>query len=261
MVMNSRNALTMATTAVLMELSSPAHADGLLEEPLPRFEDRMCPGVAGIQDVYAEELVFRIRANAESVGVSLADPESCEPNVIIAFVEDGGEYLTDMASKSSFLFDYLGLRDREALLAQTGPARAWIKVSPRTRDGNIVGIREDASNIPQAGMWQAHSRIYRAVRNDITYAMVLFDRSAVAGLTLTQLADYASLRVLATEYPRPENAEDVTILSLFDNGAQRPAGLTDRDRAWLGRLYSGVAGSSPSVRGNNLADASGVSPN
>ena len=76
MVMNSRNALTMATTAVLMALSSPAHADGLLEEPLPRFEDRMCSGVAGIQDAYAEELVFRIRANAESVGGRWPDADA-----------------------------------------------------------------------------------------------------------------------------------------------------------------------------------------
>jgi hypothetical protein len=69
---------------------------------------------------------------------------------------------------------------------------------------------------------------------------VLIDQAALPGRTPEQLADYATLRLLA---PTGEFAADWarasdTILSLFATPADAPAQMTRADRAYLRSLYS-----------------------
>ena len=109
-------------------------------------------------------------------------------------------------------------------------------------------------------MWMAHSKIYSATRNDIISAMVLFDRDAVRGLNLTQLADYATFRALAHRLPGPEAAGEASILTLFESDAARPAGLTEFDRAYLGQLYAGLPNMPAPAKLADLAQATGTDP-
>ncbi len=182
-------------------LSAPVLAQVNQDEPLPRFEDRLCPGVTGLEREQAELMVGRIRTNAARFGLELADEATCEPNLLIGFVDNGQDYLAQLVADRGYLFTSMNRTDRDALLAQQGPVTVWHQVQQRTRDGLHVGSRENMTDLPRAGMWQAHSRIYLPVRNDITYALVLFDRAQVSGLTVAQLADLASLRGFATAYP------------------------------------------------------------
>lgn len=247
-----------AAAAIAIAVSSaPALADGLGEDPLPRVEDRLCPGIIGLETSMAEGLVSRIRANAASFGVPLADPASCEANLVVAIVEDGQAWLADLADRRGYLFRDMDRTDREELLATTGPVRVWNQVTVRTRDGLRVGLRENLTSLPQAGMWSAHSRIYRPVRKDITYSLVLFDRAAVGLMTPAQLADYASARALSTVFPEGSGQPQPSILTLFDSAAAQPAGLTEHDRAWLDELYSGIANIPASVRLRSMDEPEG----
>lgn len=239
--------LTLAA-CVLVGFSGAARAGINEEEPLPRFEDRVCPGVAGLELEYAEQFVGRVRANAERFGLRLADPASCEPNLLIAFVEDGPAYLSQLVTDRGYLFSRMDRPDLDALLAQQGPVTVWHQVQQRTRDGIQVGTGENLMNLPRAGMWQAHSRIYRPIRNDITYSLVLFDSDAVTGMTLAQLADHASLRGFATAFPQDIGVEAHSLLDLFTTTDDRPPGLTAFDVAWLERLYDGIPNMPASVR-------------
>lgn len=236
------------TAAACAALATPAVAEVNPQEPLPRFEDRMCPGIIGLERSFAELMVTRIRANAESVGVRLADEASCDVNVIVAFVDDGQAYLADLVERRGYLFSQMDRPDLDALLAQEGPVTVWHQVTARTRDGIRVGGRDNLMDLPEAGMWQAHSRIYRPVRHDITYSLVLFDRDAVEGMNLRQLADHASLRALATAFPDETGVSQESILTLFDDGAAQPGALTAFDNAWLNRLYSGIPNVPASTR-------------
>lgn len=242
----------LATAAVLsaLAIASPVQADGILEEPLPRFEDRICPGVLGMQREYAEVMVSHLRDNIEMFGLRLAgsEEEGCEPNLLIAFVDDGRAYLTNLMAQRSYLFADMDRADRVDLVAGDAPYRVWHQVTAHTRDGIRVGSRENLTQVPEAGMWQAHSRIYRPVRHDITYALVLLDSGAVEGLTVRQLADFATLQALATEFP--EGAEDSagTMLRLFDGGDNRPDSLGPVDVAWLAELYGGIPNLPASMR-------------
>lgn len=218
----------------------PVAADPGGERTVPRVEDPLCPGVLGLQVGPAVQLIDRIRANAERFGIALADPETCQPNLLVAFVDDGRASLEQLMKSQPALFDSLTLEDRRALLASEAPVRAWNIVATRTRDGMMVTRREGLDTLPRATLMAAHSKIYTATRQDIVSSVVLFDSARTKGMTTAQLADYASLRAFAAEFGAYENSDRASILALFDAAAGGPDGLTEADLAFLGTLYSGI---------------------
>ena len=247
---------TLAGAVLLAPLPAAAQAD---EEPLARFEDPLCPGVLGLRQAAAEQMVGRLRANAEMLGLRMAENGDCQANFIIGFVEDGQAFLSRLQGESSYIFAEMSRDERIALMSDAGPARALLRVRARTRDGMPIARRENLAELPTTTMWMAHSKIYSATRNDILSAIVLFDRDAVRGLDLAQLADYATFRALAHRLPDPEAAGEASILSLFDSGETRPGGLTEFDRAYLAELYTGLANLPAPAKLADLAHATGTS--
>jgi hypothetical protein len=221
-------------------LGSPAMADGMDDDPLARFEQPLCPGIIGLEVDGARAMVARIRENAARLGVRTAAEDSCSANLIVIFLADGQDYLQRLSHDRGYLFDSLTRHDQEELLAREGPARAWLTTETRTRDGMWVGERENLADLPMAGMWSAHSLIYVPTRQDITAAMVLIDRDAMAGRSIIQLADYATLHGLADFVPAAA-PETPTIQRLFSDGpGDAVAGLSAFDLAYLERLYSSI---------------------
>lgn len=242
--MTIRKTLALLAGATLLSTAQPALAD----EPLARFEDPVCPGVVGLRVEYAVQVVARIRANVEDLGLRTAPDGDCEANLIVTFLEDGQAYLQRLNDQRSWLFESLDLRERRELLSQEGSARAWVSTETRTRDGIAVGYRENLVDIPLAGGWSAHSRIYVPTREDITTSMVLIDQGAIVGYSFDQLADYATLYGLADFVPEADS-ETPTIQRLFATGpGSAPQGLTEFDKAYLRRLYSSIPNLPASAR-------------
>ena len=96
-----------------------------------------------------------------------------------------------MERERRWLFLEMEEADRRALL--TRAARTLLRVRSRSRDGMPVGRRRTWSTFRRRRC-DGPFKIYTATRNDIHYAMVLFDREAIEGLNLAQLADYATFR-------------------------------------------------------------------
>jgi hypothetical protein len=237
--------------------AAPATADPG-DEPLPRFEDAVCPGVVGLKTETAEYLVGRIRQNAEALGRRMAPAETCDPNLIVAFVDDGRAELQRMDRNRGYAFVEMSPTERRELLAQDGPVHVLSRVWTRTRDGLSVYRRDNLSEPAQATMWMAHSKIYSASRHDIVHVLVLFDRRAVRGMNVTQLADYASMRAFVHQPPTAMAVGTETILELFDTppGA-RPAGLTEFDHALLAGLYEGLPNLNGAAREAAIVHATG----
>jgi hypothetical protein len=206
--------------------------------PLARFQDPLCPGVVGIQLEQAQEIVGLIRDNAQMLGLRLADSKSCDPNVIVAVMDDPQGFLKELVKKRPYLLQELGKRQRERLLAGSGPVRSWARIEVRTRDGLMIPRRVNLDELPQTTQQMAHSKIYTATRRDIISAMVLVEPSAVHGLSVTQLADYATMRALSDDAGEAIPAPHATILHLFDASGEKPAGLTGSDWIFLKTLYS-----------------------
>ncbi|MEL1249072.1 hypothetical protein [Aurantiacibacter gilvus] len=208
----------------------------LLDSPLARFEDRLCPGVVGLSGEFAYSFNARLRANAEELGIRLLD-DDCEPNFVVAFVDDGEAMFRRMMRDEPQNFQYLNSGEKNDIL-EPGPVHVWTSVQPRTLTGMPIAQVRDLMNPPRMGVHAAHTRIYTATRNDIVSVMLSFDRDAVQGMSLRQLADYATIRGLAQTRP-PEDPVMDSILTLFD-AESPPLGLTEFDRAYLRSLYDDI---------------------
>ncbi len=239
--------LGIAAGAAVAAISTTAQADGIREEPLARFEEPICPGVAGLQLDYASAAVSRIRENAQRFGLRIADEETCDPNMVLVIMEDGQSYLQGLAEERPHLFESLSRAELRDLLNATGPVRTWVSTEMRTRDGLRVALRENLEDIPQVRVMAAHSRIYVPVRRDITASMVLINRDAVSGLSIDQLADYATLRGLSETVPEAAS-ETSTIQRLFDDDGIAAEGLTEFDATYLARLYDWIPNLPASAR-------------
>jgi hypothetical protein len=211
-------------------------------EPIPRFEEPLCPGVVGLQLESAETVVGEIRHNAETLGLPLADPETCDPNIIVGVLNDPRHYFADLRSSRPYLFAAMDQDEREALFEGSAPVRAWIRVVTRTRDGMIVDRRENLTDIPETTVAAAHSKIYVPTRRDIASAMILIEPAAIRGLSAEQLGDYATMRALGGDPAAALVAPGGTMLSLFDGAAEpKPMRLSSGDRIFLQTLYSTMA--------------------
>jgi hypothetical protein len=206
--------------------------------PLARFQDALCPGVVGVQVAQAQDIVGLIRENAAMLGLRLADSQTCDPNLIVAVIADPVAYLDGLMKRRPDLLHELDGRQRERLLKGSGPARTWARIVVRTRDGMMVARRENLDELPETTVQMAHSKIYKATRRDIISAMVFVDPAAAHGLSVAQIADYATMRALSDDAGDQLHSPRPTILGLFDAGADKPAGLTDSDWTFLRTLYS-----------------------
>jgi hypothetical protein len=229
-----------ALGAALLTTSGAAEVFGgaARDVPLARFQDPLCPGVVGIQLERAQEIVGIIRDNATRLGLRTADPQTCEPNLIVDVMDDPRAYLQGLMKRRPYLWQEMDSRQRQKLLEDSGPVRSWVRVQVRTRDGMMVPLRENLVELPQTTMAMAHSKIYRATRRDIISAMVLIEPSAAQGLTVAQLADYATMRALSDDAGDQIAEPHPSILTLFGHSGDRPAGLTDADWVLLRTIYS-----------------------
>lgn len=208
----------------------------MFEVPLARFEDRLCPGVVGLSAEFAFSFNARLRANAEELGIRLLD-DDCEPNFVVVFTDDGEAMFRTMMENEPQRFQYLDSGE-QADIVTPGPVHVWTNVQPRTLTGMPIAQVRNLGAPPQMSAWQAHTRIYTTTRRDIVTVMLSFDRDAVQGKSLRQLADYATIRGLAQTRP-PEDPVMDSILTLFDVESP-PLGLTEFDRAYLRSLYDGI---------------------
>jgi len=224
------------------------------DRPLARVEDRLCPGVIGLKRYAAEMMIDRIRWNAERLHMWLADDTDCQPNMIIAFVEDGKAEIAGLVERQPWLFETMTRPERLALLNEEGPVRVWTTAQTRTRDGMPIERRESLANPPVTQMWMAHSKIYLTIREDITQTVVLFDRGGVRGKSIVQLADYATMRGFARTRPAQGDAALGTILALFDPGHTPAEQLTDFDQAYLRSLYKEIANLPAAMKLGDVGD-------
>lgn len=214
-----------------------AVSDNVYDVPLARFEAPLCPGIAGLTGDTAGLMIDRIRDNARFVDLRVQD-DGCTPNFVVAFVDDGQAMLARMIDESPARFQYLSSVEKREML-EPGPVRVWTDVQPATRDGMRIGRGRNLVNPPSMRAEMAHSKIYTTIRHDIAMVWVIVDRDAARGMSLQQLADYATMRGLVRTRP-DDDMEISSILGLFNSNGPWPGELTDFDRAYLTAVYDSI---------------------
>ncbi len=230
-----------------------------MNQPVAKFFYPVCVQVLGLEAEAAGVIAARIRENAEALGVG-ADPKpDCVPTLRVAFMAPAAGPAAEWLSMESPQLAHLANYQRERVLAESGPVRAWNRVVVRDFNGEPLMLSTarafgDQARNPDIVFLDPYSATDPIITTEITAAAVLIARDAADGLTLGQLADYATMRTLLGTGAPDGDTPAPTILTLFAD-PQAPAGLTDFDRALVRELYDASRNAKPRRVFNDIARA------
>lgn len=187
-------------------------------EPLARFNAPLCLSLA-IDDAERGRLVGRrIIANARAAGLQIAK-RGCRPNALVIIRDDVRQWIIDYRRSGRRFIGRMKRHQVDRVLRSRDPAYVF-------HDNEVI-------------ITSPRGRVDRTTRKDTRAAAVIIDRAASAGFTPVQVADYASLRLLAPTRELDELAQGAptTILTLFRTPAAAPREMSRFDRTYIATLY------------------------
>jgi hypothetical protein len=225
-------------TELARELADNPRAD----RPLARFEKPLCLMVAASDTALGQEVAERIIDNAKAARVKVRG-NGCSPNALVLIADDARQQLQSVRSSGRRLFAGLNAREIDAAMGARDPVYVFQASQSVAASGQAM-FRAQPDQAP-TNYVTAMGRLSRLTREDMLAALVVVDNAAVAGLSPVQIADYASLRLLAPtgEVDMQEAEAPRTIMTLFAAPASAPAAMTRFDRAYLAALYRMPPGS------------------
>jgi len=206
------------------------------DESLARWQEPVCPLVAGLSLEQGTFVFQRISQVANEAGVPLAPPD-CTPNLRIVMAREPEAFLKDWWSKDHQLFDReRGLGGVKRTIRTPAPVRVFYNACsvpsqmPKSSTSSVVA-QCGKPGIPGSRLkWSAVRTLYSVI--------VVVDKQQVEPLELGALTDYIAMISLAQIRRDPNLDTAPTILRLFDEtDASRVQGLSRWDRAFLKSLY------------------------
>ena len=203
---------------------------------LSRFDWEICPSAVGLPDEQNQAATERMRRVAVAARMTLAEP-GCKPNALLVVADNKQEFIDGLHDKYPIYFaDRWGRPNKPK--AQPGPATAW----------HVETIVDSNGNVPRRQRTHKYfisdstdsSRLYPAHGLNMVAGVVVIDRSALEGLTTTQVADYAAMRIFARTDPTKLKGNAPTILDILDSpmGSSVPVTMTAWDLGFLRALYA-----------------------
>lgn len=207
--------------------------------PLARHYAPLCVKVFGIQEDFGDVLAKRVTDNVRLLGLPVGGP-GCQPNAWIGFAIDSKNQVAKLRKTNPEMFAELKQFEIDRIFGGSGAAQVWHATERRNVDGRpLATMTMNGREVETNNQYQA-GRLVSPIRVDVNGSLVIFDSNRVAGLTLQQLADYATMRILAPvqDVAKAEPGTVPTILALFAKGdISRPDGLTEFDWAYLSGFY------------------------
>ena len=191
------------------------------EGQLGRFHAPACPVAMGLTGVQNARVGQRMRQVAAAAGIRVA-AERCKPNVFVIVARDKRAALDELDRRFPMYFNGMSSREVAALTAK-----------PLGKPVGADYYRVSGTDNP--------SRIRAVTEPTFLASVVVIDLDAAAGLTTTELADYATMRTFAATDPeRIVRTGAPTILGVLAQPDDKalPVTLTYWDLAFLKSLYS-----------------------
>lgn len=213
------------------------------DRPIARFQQPMCLAIAGVKDAFVDGFAARIVDNAKLARVPIATGE-CRTNALVIFTSNTRKELEQARKKNRWIFGNLGVAALTKMLASRDPAFAWRATQVLGTNG--MPVQYDDRELPQNRTIEMSGRLKQPIMIGVTGAIVVIDRDAADGKTAQQLADYATLRLLAptAEVREMTPGAPATMMTLFLDPDNAPDELTDFDVAFLQGVYA-IAGNVP----------------
>lgn len=229
-----------------------------MRQPIAKFAFPVCVKVLGLAPEDGEAIAERVRENAEALGVGADRSPECVPTVRVAFMAPAAGPATGWLTSESPQLAHLASYQRERVLAESGPVRAWNKVVVRNAEGQPFHYADPKAVLDRGvalpPLFEPFSATDPIVTTEITGAAVLIAREAAHGFTFGQLADYATMRALLDIGAPEGEVAAPTILTLF-TAPDPPDGLTVFDKALVRELYDASRNVKPRRVYNDIARA------
>ena len=214
---------------------------GPIHGQLSRFETKVCPLSVGLAPERNALVVDRMRHVAAAAGIPLA-PADCRPNIIVIVTNNKADLIERLLRKRSYMFpDSWSMATIRAMERDPAPAAAWAIEGVTTAEGASLNY---GTEVPVNRTARAASRLTPAARPYFAAAVVVVQANALAGLTTTQLADYAAMRTFVRTDPKKlDSSAPNSILTLLDTpmGQPVPVTLTAWDLSFLKSFYASRA--------------------
>lgn len=208
-------------------------------KPVARFDAPLCVKVSGLPDEMAEMVAARINQNIAAIEGLETAKQACKPNAFVGILNNVNQTVDKLREDEPWLFEGLLSYQVERIYQGSQAARAWHVFDVRNLDGTAIpGRRKGSRDLGEIVNNVENASRFIQLRTNLSGAVVLIETSALKEKTFRQLADYATIRILASTSDEIDDERAVlpTILTLFGGGAP-PLELTDFDRAYLAALY------------------------
>lgn len=225
---------------------------------LARWEEPVCPVVAGLPAGMDRVIEQRIRETARSAKILVADSRCARSyaNILVMITPQPKVLAERLVSRRRYVLQGLSRwpfdRQRgQALVASDDPVRWWyVSDSVPTEGGKAFtqgatpsfSAAYSPNNLfgpPAIGDVTA-SRLKPATEEAFSRVIIIVDSNRIVGFDLAQISGYVAMVSLAQIQPHA-NLDGVTsIMNMFadrSDGRAVPDDLTFWDRAYLGGLY------------------------
>ncbi len=194
------------------------------------FDDTFCPIIIGFDAEYSAIIEKRIRDNVRAAGIEPMEAP-CRPTAVMIFIDEPQELVNGLRKTRPGIFNSNYVAEIRAMAEQDRPYYSWKAIDQRTVDG--VPLRD--------GVAPARAtRLAANARYDIVGSYLIVDIDKTPGMSLDQIADFATLHLLV-ELDRDvaKIAEPLSILRLFDidDPSLLPHSMSAQDRAMLSGIY------------------------
>ena len=204
-----------------------------------KFHAPVCPAVMGLPEAQNRMVAERMKRVAEAAGIRTGDAR-CAPNVFLIASADKGAAIGALYKSYPAYFSGLAGKDVRELAASKEASVAWQVRGLLSADGTELKKAQMGGPYINEGT-NSGSRIRAGTMPQFVASMVMVERSALAGLSVTQVGDFAAMRAFADTHPHRAAASGApTILTILDKASDQmvPLTLTHWDLGYLKSLYA-----------------------
>lgn len=196
-------------------------------EPMPRLNDPLCLQLAIDDETRGLEVGRRIIANARAADIAIA-PRGCRPNALVLIADDMRTKIDEFRNSGRRFFGSLKRHQIDRALRVRDPVYVFHDIFFKSNKRGGVD---------------------RTTRKNLVATAVMIESRVSTGFSVEQIADYATLRLLAPsrELSELEGGGSDTLLTMFVTPDSAPPEMSRSDRAYLTLLYR-LPGSASAVQ-------------
>jgi len=227
---------------------------------IARWEDAVCPGIAGLPPAFSKFILQRIRTVAATAGAKV-DPEGCKANISIVFTTAPQALVDGLRAKDPVMLGYYDNSEQADKLAKVNhPIQAWYVTKTVDLRGKwSIDSRERHSSQNYDAQASNGTRVGDGLSSAFYSVTVVADPSKLGDHEIGALADNIAMLALS----QPGNVEECSALPSIVNlnltgcsAGMALQGISANDSAFLYGLYHVKYGAS--LRGQKDAIAVGM---